>query len=196
MTRAADHQPRARMGRSIRRLTIAITAASIFATSMLFVATPRIARADYSGPCVGGTQGFYQWYWGWNYQGSTTGAIYGAYSDVYFGQHLQACSFASMLSSGATFVEGANLTSKTYGSNGVVQVALAQAAGYSTNFYYTVTDHGGGSSVPATWYPWAPVIGHSYRQFIWESLNVHDADTWEFCIAGANVGMCGNRAEL
>jgi hypothetical protein len=164
-------------GRTVRHLAVVLVTASTLSTTMIVVGTPRIALADYSGLCLTGSQGFYQYYWGWAYTGSTSGAIYGAYSDIYFGQHLQTCSFPTLLSTGGTFVEGADMTSKTYGTSALVQLALGQAARQSTTFFWTPSDTDNGFAGPATWYPWAPVIGHIYRQFIWQSLDVYGAHT-------------------
>ena len=178
--------------RPLRRVAVALAASSLLLSGP--IGTPPIVLADYSGQCDFGTVANNQYYWGWAAAGSTTGAIYDAYSDITFGQDLVACAFPYP-NGGGTFVEGSDLNSKSIGS-GIVQIAIGQAAGSSTTFWYTPSDTSGGAAVPATWYPWTPVIGHKYRQFIWETVDSHERDSWEFCIADLSTSPLDERCSF
>jgi hypothetical protein len=157
------------------RRAIALLSAATIAMGSMFAATP-VVRADYSGQCDFGTQGFYETFTGVAASQSTSGAIWGSYADTTYGQDPVACAFP-FPNSGGSWVEGANIAG-TAGPD-IVQLAIGQAAGEGTTFWYTPSDNSGGVAVhvPSGFYPWSIVLSHAYREFIWENNGI-----WDLCI--------------
>jgi hypothetical protein len=156
---------------------------AIAAVSTAALAQPRFAlAASYYGHCQSGTQD-YKW---WVQKNSPF--VYGVYADLAFGQDLQPCTGTKNESLSAVLpanIEGPDASQ-------LVQVGIARLTGEPSRFYYTANDSTGGYGAQiASWYPYNPIVAHTYRFYLWQTeydSQYGTAREWEYCILDRTSG--------
>ncbi len=173
--------------RRSRRLAVCLRALTVAAFASVTFLTPSPAAAAEDGDlCVKGTDAF-----GLKEEFSTPLA-YGISGDLFYGQDLQPCA-VNLGRRSMSAVLPANIAGPD-AERQLVQLGLIRLSASTTAFYYTPDDSGGGSVVPAVWYPDVPRIGHAYRFSIWQTevFDYHYGPPylwrWQYCIFDLTVG--------